>query len=58
MRKGDLLCHVGVWIAGGYVLHCTRAEGMVLTRVEDLPAQGFPVARTYTRKVAQQALVA
>jgi hypothetical protein len=31
---------------------------MVLTRVEDLPAQGFPVARTYTRKVAQQALVA
>ena len=58
MWKGDLLCHVGVWVAPGHVLHCTRADGMVLTPVEDLPRQGFRIARTYTRKAAQQALAA
>ena len=54
MWKGDLMCHVGVWVEGGSVLHCTRAEGMVLTAVEDLAEQGFRVARTYRRQVAQQ----
>ncbi len=50
MWKGDLLCHVGVWVAPGHVLHCTRAEGMVLTPVEDLPAQGFRVAGFFQRR--------
>ncbi len=58
MWKGDLLCHVGVWVAGGYVLHCTRAEGMVLTAVEDLAAQGFPVAGFFRRSARQAALAA
>lgn len=47
MWKGDLVCHVGVWVeggpGGGSVLHCTRAEGTVLTPVEELEAQGFRV---------------
>ena len=58
MWKGDLLCHVGVWVAPGYVLHCTRAQGMVLTPVEELPEQGFRIARTFRRQRAQQALAA
>lgn len=41
MWKGDLVCHIGVWVEGGFVLHCTRAEGMVLTPAEELEAQGF-----------------
>jgi hypothetical protein len=44
MWKGDLLCHVGVWVAPGHVLHCTKAEGMVLTAEGDLHLQGFRVA--------------
>ena len=44
MWKGGLLAHVGVWVAPGHVLHCTRAEGMVLTPVEDLHLGGFRVA--------------
>ena len=43
MWKGPRVAHVGVWVAPGHVLHCTRAEGMVLTPVEDLPAQGFRI---------------
>ncbi len=43
MRKGDLLAHIGVWVEPGHVLHCTRAEGMVLTPEADLEAQGFRV---------------
>ncbi len=58
MWKGDLLCHVGVWVASGHVLHCTRAEGMVLTPVEDLPEQGFRIARTFRRQSTQLALAA
>ena len=58
MWKGDLLCHVGVWVAPAYVLHCTRAEGMVLTAVEDLPEQGFCIAQTARPQRAQQALAA
>ena len=58
MLKGDLLCHVGVWVAPGHVLHCTRADGMILTAVEDLPAQGFRVFGYFRRQVAQQALAA
>ncbi len=58
MWKGDLLCHVGVWVAPGYVLHCTRADGMVLTPMQDLPEQGFRIAGTFRRRVAQQALAA
>jgi hypothetical protein len=29
--EGGVLCHVGVWVRRAHVLHCTRAEGMVLT---------------------------
>lgn len=43
MWKGDIVCHIGVWVEGGFVLHCTRAEGMVLTPVGELEAQGFRV---------------
>ncbi len=50
MWKGDLLAHVGVWVAPGYVLHCTRAEGMVLTPVGDLEGQGFRVAGFFQRR--------
>ena len=50
MYKGDLLAHVGVWVDPGYVLHCTRAEGMVLTPVADLEAQGFRVAGFFQRR--------
>ncbi len=58
MWKGDLLCHVGVWVAPAHVLHCTRAEGMVLTPVEDLPEQGFRIFGCFRRQRAQQALAA
>ena len=58
MWKGGLLCHVGVWVAPGHVLHCSRAEGMVLTPVEDLAGQGFRIASTFRRHAAQQALAA
>ena len=58
MWKGGLLCHVGVWVAPGHVLHCSRAEGMVLTPVKDLPGQGFRIARTFRRQAVQQALAA
>ena len=58
MLKGGLLCHVGVWVAPGYVLHCTRADGMVLTAVEDLPAQGFPVFGYFRRQMGEQAMAA
>lgn len=58
MWKGGMLCHVGVWVAGGRVLHCTRAQGMVLTPVEDLPAQGFRIFACFRRQRAQQALAA
>ena len=58
MLKGDLLCHVSVWVAPGHVLHCTRADGMILTAVEDLPTQGFRVFGYFRRQVAQQALAA
>lgn len=50
MWKGDRLCHVGVWVAPGHVLHCTRAEGMVLTPEADLPAQGFRVFGYFRRQ--------
>jgi hypothetical protein len=56
MWKGDLLCHVGVYVAGGYVLHCTKAEGMVLTAEDDLQSQGFRVFgyfRWHGRRVAE-----
>jgi hypothetical protein len=43
MWKGNRVCHVGVWVAPGHVLHCTRKDGMVLTPVEDLEPQGFRV---------------
>jgi hypothetical protein len=58
MLKGGLLCHVGVWVAPGYVLHCTRAEGMVLTLVDDLPEQGFPIFGYFRRQTGEQALAA
>lgn len=57
MRKGRVLCHVGVWVEPQHVLHCTRADGTVLTPVGDLPDQGFQVAGYY-RRSAEEALAA
>jgi hypothetical protein len=53
MLKGDLVCHVGVWVAPGHVLHCTRARGMVLTSVEDLPEEGFRVFGFFRRQAVE-----
>lgn len=58
MLKGDLLCHVGVWVDPGHVLHCTRAEGMVLTPREGLAAQGFRIFGFFRREAVQAALAA
>jgi cell wall-associated NlpC family hydrolase len=43
MRKGSVICHVGIWVEPGHVLHCTRADGTTLTALDDLPEQGFHV---------------
>jgi len=53
MWKGDRLCHVGVWVAPGHVLHCTRRDGMVLTAEADLPAQGFRIFGCFRKHEAQ-----
>ncbi|WP_210528220.1 hypothetical protein [Rubellimicrobium arenae] len=55
MWKGDRLAHVGVWVAPGHVLHCTRAEGMVLTPEADLPAQGFRIFGYFRHRMEQAA---
>ncbi|TNC47473.1 hypothetical protein FHG66_16460 [Rubellimicrobium rubrum] len=57
MWKGAHVSHVGVWIAPGYVLHCTRRDGMVLTPEAELEHQGFPVYG-YFRHYHQQRLAA
>jgi hypothetical protein len=57
MWKGNRIAHVGVWVAPGRVLHCTRAEGMVLTPEEDLASQGFRIFG-YFRWQDRQALAA
>ena len=57
MWKGDRVCHVGVWVAPGLVLHCTRAAGMILTPEPDLPGQGFRVFG-YFRRQPPQAMAA
>ena len=58
MWKGGLIAHVGVWVAPGHVLHCTRAEGMVLTPEEDLHLQGFRVFGYFRWQGHQAALAA
>ena len=58
MWKGGLLAHVGVWVAPGHVLHCTRAEGMVLTPRDGLAAQGFRIFGFFRREAAAEALAA
>ena len=57
MWKGDRICHIGVWVAPGHVLHCTRRDGMVLTLECELPAQGFRIFG-YFRKNEPQAMAA
>ena len=57
MWKGERVCHVGVFVAPNHVLHCTRAKGMTLTALEDLPSEGFRVFGTF-RKQAVAALAA
>jgi hypothetical protein len=57
MWKGDRVAHVGIWVAPGHVLHCTRKDGMILTSEEDLPAQGFRVFG-YFRRQKPQAMAA
>ncbi len=57
MWKGARIAHVGVWVAPGHVLHCTRRDGMVLTPVEELDGQGFRVFGYFRRQV-QQAMAA
>lgn len=53
MWKGDRLAHVGVWVAPGHVLHCTRRDGMRLSEVEALPAEGFRLYGTFRRRAAE-----
>ncbi len=53
MWKGALLCHVGVWVDPGHVLHCTRAHGMILTPKDDLEGQGFRIFGFFRRQSAQ-----
>jgi hypothetical protein len=57
MWKGPRIAHVGVWVEPGQVLHCTRAQGMVLTPEGDLPSQGFRVFG-YFRRQERQAMAA
>ena len=57
MWKGDRLCHVGVWVAPGHVLHCTRRDGMVLTPEVELEGQGFRIFG-YFRRQEQVAMAA
>ena len=57
MWKGDQVCHIGVWVAPGHVLHCTRTQGMVLTPESELGDQGFRVFG-YFRHQGAQALAA
>ena len=57
MWKGERLCHVGVWVAPGHVLHCTRKDGMVLTPEDELESQGFRVFG-YVRWQEQVAMAA
>ena len=60
MWKGERTAHVGVWVDGGvdggvnggHVLHCTRAEGMVLTPEGGLAAQGFRVWGFFRHRAA------
>lgn len=58
MWKGSLLAHVGVWVAPGQVLHCTRAEGTVLTPEADLPLLGFRVFGFFRWREEEAALAA
>lgn len=58
MWKGDRLAHVGVWVAPGHVLHCTRRDGMVLTPEAELPAQGFRVFGYFRRDAVDMAMAA
>ena len=58
MWKGGLLAHVGVWVAPGHVLHCTRAEGTVLTPEEELHLQGFRVFGFFRWREEEAALAA
>ena len=51
MWKGQLACHVGIWVAPGHVLHCTRRDGMVLSALDDLPGEGFRVFGTFRHRV-------
>lgn len=52
MWKGSRLAHVGVWVDPGHVLHCTRAQGMVLTPTAGLAAQGFRVFGFFCHRTA------
>ena len=56
--KGHLLCHLGVRVAPGHVPQSTRAHGMVLTPIEELPELGFCVSGCFRRRVAEETLAA
>jgi hypothetical protein len=58
MWKGDRVCHIGIWVAPGHVLHCTRAQGMVLTPEAELDDQGFRVFGYFQYRQKQAALAA
>lgn len=55
MWKGSRLAHVGVWVAPGHVLHCTRAQGMVLTPEAELVEQGFRIFGFFRHHTARAA---
>lgn len=58
MWKGERVAHVGVWVAPGHVLHCTRARGMALTALDALPEEGFRPYGFFRRGGAAVALAA
>lgn len=57
MWKGNRVCHVGVWVAPGHILHCTRRDGMILTPEGELEDQGFRIFG-YFRRHEQLAVAA
>lgn len=57
MWKGHLAAHVGVWVAPGHVLHCTRRDGMVLSAMDDLAGEGFRVMGCFRHR-AEMAMAA
>jgi cell wall-associated NlpC family hydrolase len=49
MAKGRHPCHVGIWVAPGYVLHAVEGAGAICTDAAALSAMGYRVTGHYRR---------